>query len=219
MLAFYASRRRARENNRSHEKAAGCRRTHGLTADVWVPDFRFELHYGRLEGVHVWNLDVDLVGAASIWCTRGSRKSPLQVEEVGLAERRGKDARIVLVLLNVIQLLEDTALFGARHDGLLVVLGMCLWFVTSVCRRMLLCVSVSLPYKRQRPGWETKAMSRIEAMFVPTCQVRDASNLPDLIGSAFPKQQEASGQVVSTPAGSVVIHTTVFWPVLKAPNS
>lgn len=93
-----------------------------------MPDLGDELDGGRLEGVAVGNLNVDFVQAAGVWCIGRCGKGALQMQQVGLVERLSKYSRVVPVIANVTQLLEDASLLGAGHvaDALRIRKG-CRW--------------------------------------------------------------------------------------------
>ena len=89
--------------------------TYSLAADIGVPYLGVELHDGGLEGVHVRDLNVDGVGASrvgSIW--RGG-KGAFEVHQVALVDGGGIDARVVLVLVDVVELFGDPPLPRTRH--------------------------------------------------------------------------------------------------------
>jgi hypothetical protein len=48
------------------------REMYSLGADIWMPEFRDEFHDGRFEGVVIWDLNIDDVCAALIWCVSRS---------------------------------------------------------------------------------------------------------------------------------------------------
>lgn len=80
-----------------------------------MPHLGVELHDGRLERVHVRDLDVDCVCAAGIWGIWGAWEGAFKMCEIAGVDRGCEDARVVLVLLDVAELLEDAALACARH--------------------------------------------------------------------------------------------------------
>lgn len=90
--------------------------TYRHTADVWVPDLGVELHDGRLEGVHVWDNDVDLESSPRIGRVGRTSKATLEVNQVGGVDGLCENARLVLVIVNVGELLRDPALAGGSHD-------------------------------------------------------------------------------------------------------
>ena len=51
--------------------------TYCLAANVWMPDFRIELHYWRAKRVVVRYLDVDCVCASLVRCARWSLEGAL----------------------------------------------------------------------------------------------------------------------------------------------
>lgn len=48
------------------------KKTYSLGADIRMPEFRDEFHDRWLEGVVMWDLDIDDVCAALVWCVSRS---------------------------------------------------------------------------------------------------------------------------------------------------
>ena len=91
--------------------------THRHTADVGVPDPGIESHDGRLERVRVWDLNVDLEGAASVGSVGRAGKGALEMGQVGRVYGLRKNARLVSVGMDVLQLLGNAPLSCRGHGG------------------------------------------------------------------------------------------------------
>lgn len=79
-----------------------------------MPDFCFKLHHRRLEWILTVELNPDKVFATRIRRVSGAIEPALEVSE-RLLDGGGVDARVVLVLRQVLQLLDDAAVPTARH--------------------------------------------------------------------------------------------------------
>ena len=90
---------------------------YGLRADVGVPHPGVEPDDGRLERVHVRDLDVDLVPAAGVGGVGRCGKRALEVHQVGGVDGLGVDAAIGPVIVDVGQLLGDAPLACGGHCG------------------------------------------------------------------------------------------------------
>lgn len=89
--------------------------THSLTADVGVPHLCVKLHEGRLEGVHIRDLNVNSVNPTGVWGVWWPWESALKVCEVAGVDGGGRDSRVIFVCVHIGQLLGNTAFSGGGH--------------------------------------------------------------------------------------------------------
>jgi hypothetical protein len=86
-----------------------------LAADVRVPGLGLEGHGRRLEGVCVGDGNVDLEGPSGVWRIRGPRNDALELLERNTVDRRGVDARLLAVGLDVGQFLGNSPVSTRGH--------------------------------------------------------------------------------------------------------
>jgi hypothetical protein len=84
-----------------------------------MKDLGLELDSWRLERVRLWYLDLHLKRASHVRRVGRSREGASQQSQVCRIDGLGVDARFVLVILDISQLLGNTALAG-RHGSLFV---------------------------------------------------------------------------------------------------
>lgn len=100
-----------------------------------MPDLGDEAHFRGLEGICVGDLDFDLVLAASVGRVGRRGERAHEVAQADAVGRGGKDARIVLVGLDVGELFGYTAISAARHSCVCVVRGVFFVFGSMGGRR------------------------------------------------------------------------------------
>lgn len=99
----------------AREKRPQRNETYRLTADIWMPYFRFKLHPGRLEGILVVEQDANHVFATGVRRVSRPQKPALEGRQRRLVHGRSVDAGVVLVLSQVLQLLHDPTISAVRH--------------------------------------------------------------------------------------------------------
>lgn len=80
-----------------------------------MPDLGLETHLRRLERVAVGDVDLDLVGAAGVGRVGRRGEHADEGAQGDAVSGGGKDARAVLVRLDVCELLGDAAVSASRH--------------------------------------------------------------------------------------------------------
>lgn len=74
---------------------------HRLAADIGMPDFGIEPDNGRLEGVIIGDLDVEVVGTSGVRCVRRPWETAFEMTQVAWVDRLSEDSGVVLVIIDV----------------------------------------------------------------------------------------------------------------------